>query len=433
MKNRKFAKLAVVASALSLVMCCTMLLGGGTFAWFTDSVSSDVNTIQSGNLDMEVSYKPYGSEYTEWKPVTETESIFNDAALYEPGYTEAVWLKVENAGSLAFKFEQNLQVIEETLSKNVYGGELKLSDYLVVKYGAPNYDYVMAESFNNTREKLLNNFTWKEAKLSDLTVKLAENLVVYSKTDAVNSAYSTVYLPVVIQMPTTVGNEANYRLDENDPSLKAPAIKLGVELIATQVPYEKDAFDINYDVNATAVPLAIVEDADEYEVGGANADIPWGSYGGLSPMDPDQQMESVYVFKAVDTVETVATSPYKDWPCDYYVSVNAPLEGGELFLGGYYESFNAWVGFDVTDDMLDSFGVETLEANTVVPLMGTYMPGSSDWWTYERIVANVGTFICGVADHNDALSGKTFTVELRLTNPNNPDEYKVASKVEYTF
>ena len=45
----------------------------------------------------------------------------------------------------------------------------------------------------------------------------------------------------------------------------------------------------------------------------------------------------------------------------------------------------------------------------------------------------VGTFICGVGDVNNALSGATFTVMLRLTNPNNANEYVNIETINYTF
>ncbi len=48
-------KRSLLTCALSLLLCCVMLVGT-TFAWFSDSVTSSVNKIQSGNLDVEVYY-----------------------------------------------------------------------------------------------------------------------------------------------------------------------------------------------------------------------------------------------------------------------------------------------------------------------------------------------------------------------------------------
>ena len=55
MTNSKNTKRALLASVLSVVLCCAMLVGS-TFAWFTDSVTSGKNQIVAGNLDVELEY-----------------------------------------------------------------------------------------------------------------------------------------------------------------------------------------------------------------------------------------------------------------------------------------------------------------------------------------------------------------------------------------
>ena len=45
-------KKSLVLSALSLLICCAMLVGT-TFAWFTDSVTNTENVITAGNLSIE--------------------------------------------------------------------------------------------------------------------------------------------------------------------------------------------------------------------------------------------------------------------------------------------------------------------------------------------------------------------------------------------
>ena len=49
MTSSKNTKRALLASVLSVVLCCAMLVGS-TFAWFTDSVTSGGNQIVAGNL-----------------------------------------------------------------------------------------------------------------------------------------------------------------------------------------------------------------------------------------------------------------------------------------------------------------------------------------------------------------------------------------------
>lgn len=46
-------KKALIASVLSLVLCVSMLVGS-TFAWFTDTATTSVNTIQAGRLQVDI-------------------------------------------------------------------------------------------------------------------------------------------------------------------------------------------------------------------------------------------------------------------------------------------------------------------------------------------------------------------------------------------
>ncbi len=53
MTNRKNTKRALFTSVLSMLLCVSMLLGS-TFAWFTDTASTNVSTITAGNLDIQL-------------------------------------------------------------------------------------------------------------------------------------------------------------------------------------------------------------------------------------------------------------------------------------------------------------------------------------------------------------------------------------------
>ncbi len=53
MTNRKNTKSALMLSCLSLLLCVSMLVGS-TFAWFTDTATTSVNTITAGNLDIQL-------------------------------------------------------------------------------------------------------------------------------------------------------------------------------------------------------------------------------------------------------------------------------------------------------------------------------------------------------------------------------------------
>ncbi len=222
MKNFKSTKRALLTSVLSMVLCFTMLLGT-TFAWFTDSVTSKNNIITAGNLDIELYFQVEGQ--TDWTKVTDKTNIFKENALWEPGYTEVVKLKVVNEGSLALKSQLGINIAEETTATNVEGNEFKLSDY--IKYGIVDgeHDYTRASAIAAV-----------DASATALNIS-------YSKSINLEPTEECI-VTMVVYMPTTVGNEANYR------GTVPPSITLGINLFATQMTFEPDSFGNDYDKGA---------------------------------------------------------------------------------------------------------------------------------------------------------------------------------------
>ena len=130
--TNKSLKHALVSSVLAMLLCVAML-AGTTFAWFTDSVTSARNTIRSGNLDIELYYgtvNAAGDAIEKWTKVDESTKLFDENALWEPGYTETVYLQVANVGELALKYDIALAVYEIILGKNKSGAEIDLSKYI---------------------------------------------------------------------------------------------------------------------------------------------------------------------------------------------------------------------------------------------------------------------------------------------------------------
>ena len=226
----KTSKKALFGSILSLLLCCSMLIGT-TFAWFTDEVSSGVNTIQSGTLDIDVAYTQDG---TTWNNLDSATDLFS-GALWEPGHTRVVALKITNNGSLALKYRMGLSVVKETEGTNVAGNPFKLSDYLEVS--------TLIQQANDPQG------------IGGITLSLAfqgENIPGYEDTNKLNevSRESTLfsgdshYLIIKVDMPTSVGNEANAQ-----PGKEA-SIQFGIDIIAGQATSEPDSFGPDYDVNA---------------------------------------------------------------------------------------------------------------------------------------------------------------------------------------
>ena len=107
MTNRKSTKRALLGSIMAMVLCLAMLVGA-TFAWFTDTASTGVNKIQSGNLDVALEMKE-GDSWVSAEGKTldfvKAADAKGEAILWEPGCTYTLpELRVVNNGNLALKY-----------------------------------------------------------------------------------------------------------------------------------------------------------------------------------------------------------------------------------------------------------------------------------------------------------------------------------------
>ena len=277
MTKIKSTKRALLMSALSLVLCVSMLIGS-TFAWFTDSVTSGVNKIVAGNLDIEV-YYAYPSDVVNgkiaddaWKVMKSDKPVFDNNALWEPGYTQLVYFKIVNVGSLAAKYQFRVDILDEVAGTNVNGESFKLSDNIQAYVNAcTNRNLFETYCIYSERDIALNPpgapnpFYSSLANAADGTIsddanslKLNHELTLKPATEYDNQLFATL----VLWMPTTVGNEANPKTGTT-----APSIDLGISVLATQLNYESDSFGNNYDADAeyeyVSTPVSVPENATE--------------------------------------------------------------------------------------------------------------------------------------------------------------------------
>ena len=225
MTKQKTTKKALLFSVLSMMLCIAMLVGS-TFAWFTDSVTSGKNKIVAGNLDVELYAKNDAGEYT---AVTAGTNLFLADALWEPGHVETVNLKVANLGTLALTYQLCINIASEKGSTNVNDEAFKLSDY--IKFAVLDGEQTFAD-----RDAAIAAADATAVDLSAIAVNEGGVLYPNGKGEAEK------LVTLVVYMPTTVGNEANYQTGYD-----APEIELGINLVATQTPYENDSFGDNYD------------------------------------------------------------------------------------------------------------------------------------------------------------------------------------------
>ena len=246
MTSSKSTKRALISSALALLMCVTMLVGA-TFAWFTDTASTGVNKIQAGNLDVKLMYS---TDMQTWKEATDQTKLFDDNALWEPGYTQVVYLKVVNAGKLALKYEAGFSKnYTSNRGKNVNGDWYRVDNYLKIGTAETTTKFANRED------------VWSAIAATEKT--LAKDVMLTDGWITLKAGESSNPFAVAIYMPTSVGNEAN--ASKNRPSSVSG---LGIEVRATQATVESDSFDNNYDANAATVLKRVEYTDGEHTVTG---------------------------------------------------------------------------------------------------------------------------------------------------------------------
>ena len=384
MNNKKTTKRALLSSILSLLLCCSMLIGT-TFAWFTDEVKSANNIITAGNLDVELEY--YNVDAKKWEKVTSTTNVFEKNTLWEPGHTEVVYLKISNLGTLAFDYKLGVNIVSEVKSINVEGDELKLSNYIMMGV-VESTDENFYETRQDARKALDAN------KVVAINKGYSKTSTLYSTSDPASKTPTEEYVALVVYMPETIGNEANYKT-----GAEMPTIQLGINLLATQETYENDSFNNQYDANAGAtvevLPTKQFITATVYDVFGANQ----------STTDINMELD-IYEFIANNFQEAYPVDEYENWTCDFFVSTDSAVNKGLILVGNYADY--GWLGFWVPQND---------QAYEPVGLLGYVTSGGESNWTYKDICEVVQIFRCGLIDYQELNSGVKVTVELRMTSP----------------
>ena len=200
--------------ALALSLCALLLWGalgtGASLAWFSDTSPDIQNVFHFADFELEVSHRLSSGEYV---AVDSQTAIFDDTALYEPGYTQVAYLKMKNKGDRAFVFDTAVTVDDYTPGTNVFRQPFLLQDYL--KFGIVTAD---------TEAALLEKVSTRAKAQAAATARLGN----YTSDTAQLEAGKETYMALVVYMPQETGNHANYRG-------QAPTVKLGVIIEARQL------------------------------------------------------------------------------------------------------------------------------------------------------------------------------------------------------
>ncbi len=201
--------------ALALSLCALIIWGilgtGASLAWFTDTSPEINNIFHFAEFDLEVSHRLTDGE---WAEVDSQTKIFDEEALYEPGYVQVVYLKVENKGTVPFKFQTAVNVNGYIVATNAFGQEFMLQDYL--KFGITTSD---------SEDEMKNSVPDREkaVEIADMPLKN------YATEAAELDPGTTKYIALIVRMPEEVGNVANYRGEA------IPQVELGITVKADQI------------------------------------------------------------------------------------------------------------------------------------------------------------------------------------------------------
>lgn len=204
---KKFWLSRTVVLALALIVSIGSITGG-TIAWFTDSVESTNNVITAGNLDIQLLD---GED-----EVTKDTKLF-DYKLWEPGYTTHKTLTIKNAGNLALKYTFGI-------NPDSIPADAKLADVI---------DVYVFETAPTSRDQITDGNL-----IGTLRSLASAEKNVFTGSLKKGESHSKV---VLLKMQESAGNEyQNLQLNN-----------IGISLLATQDTVEEDAFDNQYDKDAT--------------------------------------------------------------------------------------------------------------------------------------------------------------------------------------
>lgn len=245
----KTTKRTLLTSVLALVMCVAMLVGT-TFAWFTDTASTNVNKVQAGTLKVELLDTDGNS--IEGQPLTwqKASGHGSEEVLWEPGCTYTLKpVIIKNSGNLALKYKV---LLTATVTNGTGSGDISEVLMVTLKDG----------------ERVVQSVGTLKSQLDASSDGVATNeLVANSQTDP---------LTISLHMKEEAGNEYQGAKVDN----------IAITVLATQNTVEYDSNGKDYDADAqydtvTIVPAdgtaagAITGENQTVQIAGSN--VPLGS------------------------------------------------------------------------------------------------------------------------------------------------------------
>lgn len=340
----------IILSAFTTIALCISLIAGSTFALFTSESKVNI-AVTSGKVSVIASID---------------DTSVQTKKLYDAEYTQGVDNMFEGEATFA---DNGL-----ALEKFVPGDGIKFN--IVVEN----------QSTVSVKYRTIISCEKDEGLFTGLVVNIGQDNIYdgerhITEWSMLDVDAEKMIIPISIELPEIAGDEYQN---------KSCIISYAVEAVQG---------------NAYTGPNANITRFEESQLPTTK---PVDDFFGLQfPAGPDRvTLEAAWRFAAIDTAETVETSPYKNWVCDFMIECDSNVELGELGLWGKYGSF----------DVSFVNPIELSREQSLFMLTSTLTALTGNAVTYEMVCKDVVVFDCGVFRglEGDKMKDKTITVSLCL-------------------
>ena len=376
-------KKSLLFSGLALMMSA-LLLAGTTFAWFTDSVTNKGNTIQSGELQMDVYWFKW--DVNEGKFVQTTmDNAKMSAENWEPGQSNAILMRLDNVGSLTSQVKLSFDVTEDTgLTDALWFNVIEGENYAEMTTTQPEHTKAPVYSTDTTVTCMSELESWEDPYQAKFTSVWP--------TDGKETEWRHWYL-IEYGMYADAGNEYMNKTMTAD-----------IHLDVKQYTYEEDGFgNPNYDEDATFPEEVVTPGTDTAENGrmlraaldgakdGETVTVEAGTYSFDQALVINKEVKLVGKGDVVlDFSNAAAPVAGGDWSTNtglLILSENVTLDGVTV-IGKADAASVVTVGFNDASKMT---GQVTLDDGTVY----TYENGVGEFGdAYPGIYENVNFYNC---------------------------------------
>ncbi len=342
MKESKSTKRALAASIGCMALCVAMLVGT-TFAWFTDTATTNVNSIQAGTLDVELlNADDQNIEGETLSFVTKDGRPATDV-LWEPGCTyELPAVYVKNNGTLALKYKIEItgiqgdatlnDAIEWTITDGTETNKLDADHALAAgaKSGALTIKGHMKESAGNTYQGL----SIEGVTITVVATQQTAEFDSYSDQYDKDAVYPAVASIVNAKASGDLNATGETTISDSSSAVTATIPEGAVEsgktvaltVDRTAMTADSVTFDINFLVDNEKTSSVMKPIIATVNIGKGLQNVAV-THNGTPMTESDSRADQTYSYDAATGILTIVTSSFSPFTIDYKTDFEASING----------------------------------------------------------------------------------------------------------